>query len=203
MARKTFISYKYSEATDLRDVILKKLGEDSKYYQGETAESPDLNNTSVENIRKNLKDMMFDTSVTIVIISPNFKQSKWIDWEIEYSLKEVVREDKTSRTNGIVGIIMKFSGGYDWLISQTTNSDGCKPRTIDDSKLYNIIIKNRLNLDTENKYSCPICKTFDQLNGSYISLIEEEKFLADPNKFIENANDKSKKIGDYDISKER
>lgn len=32
--------------------------------------------------------MMFDTSVTIVIISPNIKKSRWIDWEIEYSLKE-------------------------------------------------------------------------------------------------------------------
>lgn len=42
MARKTFISYKYSEATDLRDKIVEALGDDSKYYQGETSESPDL-----------------------------------------------------------------------------------------------------------------------------------------------------------------
>ena len=31
---------------------------------------------------------MYDTSVTIVIISPNMKKSKWIDWEIEYCLKD-------------------------------------------------------------------------------------------------------------------
>lgn len=203
MARKTFISYKYSEATSLRDTILHKLGEDAQYYQGETAESPDLTDTSVENIKNNLKNMMFATSVTIVVISPSLKQSKWIDWEIEYSLKEITREDKTSRTNGIVGVIMKYNGGYDWLVSQITNSDGCKSRNIDDNKLYSIINKNRYNLNTEDKYSCPTCKTFNQLNGSYISLIDEESFLANPDNYIENAFDKSKKINDYDISKQR
>ncbi|MDW9231755.1 hypothetical protein C7S15_4355 [Burkholderia cepacia] len=63
--------------------------------------------------------MMFDTSVTIVIVSPNIIQSKWIDWEIEYSLKEITRENITSRTNGIVGVIMKHNGSYDWLIKKT------------------------------------------------------------------------------------
>lgn len=53
--------------------------------------------------------MIYNTSVTIAIISPNMDKSSWIDWEIEYSLKEIVREDKTSRTNGIVGVIMKIS----------------------------------------------------------------------------------------------
>ena len=36
MAHKTFISYKYSEAQNLRDKIIDSLGEDAKYYQGET-----------------------------------------------------------------------------------------------------------------------------------------------------------------------
>ena len=91
MARKTFISYKYSEAQDLRDEILESLGEDATYYQGETSESPDLTDTSTENIKEDLKDMMYNTSVTIVIISPNIKQSKWIDWELEYCLKRISR----------------------------------------------------------------------------------------------------------------
>ena len=68
MAHKTFISYKYSEAQELRDAIIKAMGEDASYYQGETSDSPDLTDTSTENIKKHLRDMMFDTSVTIVII---------------------------------------------------------------------------------------------------------------------------------------
>jgi len=203
MARKTFIAYKYSEAQSLRDKIIKALGEDATYYQGETASSPDLTDTSTENIKKNLKDMIYGTSVTIVIISPNTKQSKWIDWEIEYSLKEIERKDKVSRTNGVVGVIMKHNGGYDWLVSHTTNPDGCSSRSIDNSKLYDIINNNRYNLNTDNKYSCSICKTFDQLHGSYIALIKEEDFLNDTEKYIENAYTKSKDILNYDITKQK
>lgn len=46
MAHKTFISYKYSEAQSLRDKIIKAMGDDASYYKGETAESPDLTDTS-------------------------------------------------------------------------------------------------------------------------------------------------------------
>jgi len=113
MARKTFVSYKHSEAQGLRDDIVKALGEDAIHYQGETSDSPDLTDTTTDNIRENLKAMIHGTSVTIVVISPNIKDSKWIDWEIEYSLKEITREDKTSRTNGIICVIMKNNGDYE------------------------------------------------------------------------------------------
>jgi hypothetical protein len=203
MARETFIAYKYSEAQRLRDDIIAKLGNDAKYYRGETTESPDLTGTSVENIKECLKDMIFGTSVTIVIISPNLKASKWVDWEIEYSLKEYKRGFTTSKTNGIIGVVMKVNGSYDWLISSYLNSDGCSTRSINDSMLYSLINKNRLNLNTTNKYACPTCKTFNQLDGSYISLIEEDRFLENPPLYIENAFKKSQDIGNYILCKER
>lgn len=34
MAHKTYISYKYSESSDLRDDIIKTLGDDTTYYKG-------------------------------------------------------------------------------------------------------------------------------------------------------------------------
>ncbi len=203
MARETFIAYKYSEAQGLRDEIIKKLGDDASYYQGETADSPDLTDTTVENIKENLKDMIFGTSVSIVIVSPSIKKSKWVDWEIEYSLKEYKRGNTTSRTNGIVGVVMKVNGSYDWLLSSYQNPDGCTNRSIDNSLLYDIITSNRFNLTTDNKYSCPTCKTYDQLNGSYISLIEQDRFLNSPKHFIENAYEKSQNINNYNLSKQR
>ncbi len=203
MARKTFISYKYSEAQNLRDRIVDALGEDATYYMGETAESPDLTDTTVENIKNKLKDMMFNTSVTIVVVSPKMKESKWIDWEIEYSLKEVSRDGRTSKTNGVVGVIMKKDGGYGWLVSETVKDDGCTARTIDDSKLYKIINDNRYNLISEDKYACAHCKTYSQFDGSYIALVEEELFLNNPAKYIENAFEKSGELDDYRISKLR
>ncbi|MEW6613989.1 MAG: TIR domain-containing protein [Thermodesulfobacteriota bacterium] len=202
MARKTFISYKYSEAQGLRDKIIKALGDDATYYQGETADSPDLTDTSTENIKKNLTDMMYNTSVTIVVISPNMKDSKWIDWEIEYLVKEITRKGRTSKANGVVGVIQKVNGGYDWLVTTTKKPDGCSVRSYDTSKLYDIINKNRYKRKG-NKYACANCKTYSQLDGSYISLIDAEEFLAVPKKYIENAFEKSEKADDFDLTKQR
>jgi len=201
MARKTFISYKYSEAQGLRDEIIDALGKDATYYTGETSDSPNLTDTKTDNIKNNLKPMIHGSSVTIVVISPNIKDSKWIDWEIEYSLKEITREDRTSRTNGIVGIIMKVGGSYGWLVGQLNYKDGCTPRTIDESKLYEIINLNRFN-KVPKKYSCQNCETVNKLSGSYISLIEEEDFLKDPSKYIENAFEKSEKTNLFNLKKE-
>lgn len=107
MAHKTFISYKYSEAQKLRDKIIDSLKGDARFYNGETSNSPDLTDKATVTIKKNLTDMMFETSVTILIISPHMKESNWIDWEIEYCLKKITRKDRTSHVNGIVGVIKK------------------------------------------------------------------------------------------------
>ena len=203
MAHKIFISYKYSEARNLRNSIIDALGDDAIYYQGETSSSPDLSDTSTENIKKNLTDMMYDTSVTIVIISPNMKNSNWIDWEIEYSLKNITRKGRTSHTNGVVGVIMKFNGGYSWLKTTSTNGDGCTSSSYDESKVYSIINNNRFNQNPK-KYSCDTCKTVNALTGSYIAYVEEETFLSDPQKYIDNAYDKSENdAAGYDLTKTR
>lgn len=203
MAHKTFISYKYSEAQQLRDDIIEALGDDATYYKGERSDSPDLTDTSTENIKKNLKDMMYDTSVTIVIISPNMKKSKWIDWEIEYCLKNITRKDRTSHTNGVVSVIMKYNGGYDWFKTTTKKDDGCTSSSYKEELVYDIINNNRFNQNPK-RYSCDICKTVDALTGSYIAYVEEETFLSNPSKYINNAYDKSENDADgYDIVKQR
>ncbi len=203
MAHKTFISYKYSEAQKLRDAIIKALGDDATYYKGETSDSPDLTDTSTENIKKNLSDMMYDTAVTIVIISPDMKKSKWIDWEIEYCLKNNTRKGRTSHTNGVVGVIMKHNGGYDWFKTTSTNNDGCSSSTYKEELVYDIINNNRFNQNPK-KYSCNVCKTVNALTGSYIAYVEEETFLKNPTKYIDNAYDKSENdAAGYDLVKKR
>lgn len=202
MAHKTFISYKYSEAQELRDSIIEALGDDATYYKGETSDSPDLTDYTTETIREHLKDMIFDTTVTIVILSPNMIKSKWIDWEIEYSLREYSRKGKTSKSNGVVAVIQKYNGGYSWLKSAVTNDDGHTSIRYDNSKMYNIINNNRFNQDPI-VYFCSKCKTVDSLTGSYISIVCEEDFLSDPTKYIDNAYEKCKNVNNYKIIKTR
>lgn len=200
--RKTFISYKYSEAQGLRDKIIKSLGESAIYYKGETSTSPNLTDTSTQNIKNNLKNMIFDTTVTIIAVSPNMKQSKWIDWEIEYSLKEYKRNSRASKTNGIVAVIKKINGDYSWIRENNTQSDGHSTYTNDTSFLFDIINNNRFN-QIPKEYICEDCLTVDANKGSYISIIEEDDFLKNPDFYIENAYQKSQNVANYDLKKNR
>jgi hypothetical protein len=202
MAHKTFISYKYSEARGLRDEIIKSLGSDATYYQGETSDSPDLTDTSTENIKRVLKDQIWGTSVTIVVVSPNMTASDWIDWEIEYSLKAISRGELTSHSNGVVGVIMKYNGDYSWLRTVSLQSDGCYSSSFDSSRLYSIINNNRFNQDPK-VYNCERCNTVSEMTGCYFSLITEEDFLNNPKYYVDNAYDKSQKTWNYNISKQR
>lgn len=202
MAKKTFISYKYSEAKDLRDNIIEALGDDATYYLGETSDSPDMTDKTTDYIRGKLKDKIYSTSVTIVIISPDMKASKWIDWEIEYSLKQIKRGDIASGTNGIVGVVMKYNGDYSWLRPTKIKVDGCSIISTNDDYLYAIIANNRFNQNPK-VYSCDKCQTVNQLNGSYISLINQEDFLSNPNYYIENAYEKSKDTNSYNVSRKK
>jgi hypothetical protein len=202
MAYNTFISYKYSEAKDLRDKIVESLGEDAKYYRGETSQSPDMSDKTTDYIKNKLKDLIYSTSVTIVIISPNMKQSNWIDWEIEYSLKQIKRGDRKSSTNGVLGVVMEYEGGYTWLRPSTKNPDGHTSILTKNDYLYNIIIDNRFNQDPLD-YTCDKCKNVDSLTGSYISLVNEDDFLNNPNKYIDNAYEKSKNTSNYKISRRK
>ena len=145
-------------------------------------------------IRKKLADMIYSTSVTIVIISPHMKESNWIDWEIEYSLTQTTRNDRTSRINGVVGVVMKVNGGYDWFIHPRINCHGTQVVTYDNSLLYPIISNNHFNSEPE-QWHCSQCKTFDWLNGSYIEYVKEEDFLLNPSMYVENAYTKSQNGG--------
>lgn len=203
MAHKTFISYKYSEAQGLRDEIIKHLGESAQFYQGETSESPDLTDNTTSTIKKHLSDMMYNTSVTILIISPHMKESKWIDWEIEYCLTKYSREDRTSHMNGIVGVIQKVNGGYEWFRNSERFDDGSSAFVYKEDYLYSIIKNNRFN-QVPKQYVDKKHKTYDRLTGSYISFVDEDEFLSDPKKYIDNAFDKSENDGEgYEIHPSR
>lgn len=200
MARKTFISYKYSESCDVRDRIIRALGDDATYYKGEDGYSQDLSGYAAETIKEHLKKMIYDTSVTIVVLSPEMNDSAWIPWELEYSLKDVKRGDRCSHSNGIVAVVKKVDGSYSWLRRDVVQADGCHTHSFDESKLPKIISDNRSNQEPK-EYACNCCKSIDWLSGSYISVINEDDFIDDPSRFIENAYEKSQRLENYRLTK--
>ncbi len=188
MRHKTFISYKYSESRKLRDDIIAALGEDATYYKGETVDSRDMTDLKRKTIEKNLSDMMFDTSVTIVILSPNMRESDWIEWEISYCLKKTTRKGRTSQRNDVVAVIKKVNGNYSWF--KFFGENGSIKYHM--CKIQDIIQKNHFNSDSPIKTSTG---SYDWLNGSYIAFVEEDGFLSNPTKYIDNAYVKSENNG--------
>lgn len=194
MAHKTFISYKYSDVVEgkgyynLRDRIIRHLGDDAQYYKGENGFTKDISDRPAEYIKQTLKEKIFDTSVTIVIISPYMRFSDWIEWELSYSLRNVTRGDRTSRPNGIVAVVQKqnvmYGDGYSWF--KKWNNEW------NPDYLFNII-KNNLN---NKKYYSP-----NDLSNNYIDIVTEDAFMRNPNKYIEEAYNKCKNRDYYNLYK--
>lgn len=192
MAHKTFISYKYSESRELRDRIIEALGKDTMYYKGENVDSKDMTDYKRETIRKNLADMMYDTTVVIVILSPDMRESEWIGWEVSYCLKKIKRKDRTSQRNGVVAVIKKVNGSYSWF--KYSEGDATRYHM---NKIQDIISKNHFNSNPPKK----VDGSYDWLNGSYITFVEEGDFLNNPKKYIDNAYEKSENDGKgYDLT---
>jgi hypothetical protein len=118
------------------------------------------------------------------------KESNWIDWEIKYCLQSIKRKGRVSHITGIVGVIMKREGNYDWLVNHRTNCHGYPVVSYNTEKLYSILNKNHFNSDPP-QWHCNQCRSYDWLNGSYIEYVEEETFLKDPKLYIDNAYEKS------------
>ena len=134
MGRKVFVSYKYKDSNvktipnvtpptwpcDYVDYIKNNVLSSDDIYKGENSDE-DISSWSEDAIWEHLKDKIYDSSITIVLISPNMKEpgkwqrSQWIPWEISYSLRETTRNDRTSHSNAILAVILPDkNGSYDY-----------------------------------------------------------------------------------------
>lgn len=154
MGKKIFVSYKFAdnqvenlsiyENSTVRNYVTKFeeiLDPSDNIYKGES-DGEDLSNLSEATIWEKLKDRIYDSSVTIVFISPGMKESwkternQWIPWEISYSLKEVSRKNKngdaiTSRSNAMLAVVLPDeNGSYSYYLEVETAVTAGVLRTI-------------------------------------------------------------------------
>ena len=134
MGRKIFVSYKYRDndvktlpnviqptwPCDYVDYIRDKILKNDDIYKGENSDE-DISSWSENAIWNHLKDKIFDSTLTIVLISPNMKEqgrwqrSQWIPWEISFSIRETTRKNRTSHKNAILAVILpNKKGNFDY-----------------------------------------------------------------------------------------
>lgn len=183
MAKKIFISYKYSDTqvkslsnnsyffqrTTVRDyvtILQKQLEQQGDHINKGENDGESLAHFKDETIQSKLADKIYDSTVTIVLISKGmnelftFEKDQWIPWEIAYSLRTKTRFGRTSKTNAVLAIKLPDEYNcYDY-----------------DPKLFSIIKNNRNN----RKYNYP---------SSYQPhLLESYIFYANWGDFIKNIN---------------
>lgn len=217
MGRKIFISYKYADdsvqklnnnnPTTVRSYVdnIESFCDKTDHIYKAESNDEDLSHLSDEQIWEQLKDRIFDSSVTIVMISPNMKignkldKSQWIPWEISYSLKEMSRKDKVSRSNAMLALVLPDeNGSYEYYITEKDCS-----RILKTPILFNILRSNMFNETEPNIRYCETCGGTHYIGeSSYIESIKWADFKLNPNKYIERAIKRKENIDKYKITKQ-
>lgn len=186
MGHKIFVSYKYKDNNvkalpnvmqptwpcDYVDYIQNNVLSNDDIYKGEKSDE-DISNWTDDAIWNHLKTKIYDSSITIVLISPNMKESgrwqrsQWIPWEISYSLRETTRNDRTSHNNAILAVILPNKNG------------------------------NYVYYDKNNLFS--ILK--DNIDNEYIYVVTWDDFIKYPNYYIKRAFEQKENTPKYKIVK--
>ena len=229
MSYKIFVSYKYGdsnvlslknnyiqyyntilappsvyEPTKVRDYVtkLQELLEKNHHINKCEADNESLANFKDSTIASKLRSKIFDSSITIVMISPGMKEygklerDQWIPWEISYSLCEYGRNGRTSRSNAMLAIVLPdFHGSYSYCIDEQPEKT-----IIHTDNLFEILRKNMFNQKIPfTRYENGICLYSGEC--SYIPCVKWSDFIRNPNSYVERVIKIRDNINDYNLCK--
>lgn len=223
-SKKVFVSYKYKDS-DVQELSEYIPGEDTDYlytprhyvdkiievvgsdniYKGELG-GEDLTHLADDTIDSRLKEKIFDSSVTIVLLSPNMwdysktESEQWIPNEISYSLRNKTRGGKTSKTNGMLAVALPDqNGNYDYVVVHRD----CGVRSWQTGSLFKILRENMFNRNSKNHEWCSHCFGHHHYGSdhSYIHPVKWHDFIADHNAYIDHAIMLRDSLDDFDLTK--
>lgn len=130
--------------------------------------------------------MIYDSSVLLVIISPNVSTSEWVDWEIGYALRNATRNGRTSKRNGILCVVQKDRyNSVSWAYDYNGN-------------VYSFYMPRRIRLNMESTYGSQ--SVIRSRKPDYCIVVSEKNFMINPEKYIEEAYKRSLDEENYPTS---
>jgi hypothetical protein len=201
MGKKIFVSYKYSDSNVLNlpnnywttvrhyvDEFQLKLKYGDHISKGEN-DGESLATLSDASIASKLGDKIYDSSITVVFISPGMKDAtpqreQWIPWEISYSLREQSRAGRVSKTNAVLAVILPDAyGSYDYF---STHDSVCNCNNFNTTRLFDII---RLNMFNKKENMTRVCNGQTIYEGyfSFIDAVRWNVFIGDIDKYLDIA----------------
>lgn len=205
MARRVFISFRFSDGKELKDELCDCFDQNNDIIN--CSENKDRSQMTDETIKEYLYDKLSATSVTIVIITPdaiNYRKtlmgSTYDDWlydELRYSLEDRV----SNRTNAVIGVYTEEASSKLFIKSIHNCSTCGKDTEVNSMKEFdNLVRKNMMNVKPSKKKN-PCEGIYDSLDDSYCSLIAFNEFKDNIDKYIDNAIEKRERIDDFNIVK--
>lgn len=223
MGNKIFVTYKYSDSNveQLKDSFITStsrkyvdkiedvISQEDHIYKGES-DGEDLSKFKDETIESKIKDKIFDSSLTIVVISPGMKEpfrseeDQWIPWEISYSLRSTARGGRVKKPNAFIAVVLPDkSGSYEYYIVDN-HCASCNSRLLKTRDLFGIISENMFNKKNPEYVFCSNHSgggSAQKAGCSYIASVKWEDFISSPQNFIDDAYARREKIDDYNIRK--
>lgn len=194
---------------DMLDIWMTKMGHICK------AEDPgvDLSGLSPETIVNKLADRIYDSTVTLVLMSKGMhdfgkaENEQWIPWEISYSLHEYSRGNRLCATNAMIAVVLPDEyGSYNYFTTDH-NCPACKAHIWHINRMFKILRMNMFNKKQPNLFSCQsvFCGMTNLHKGSdhsYIQPIRWIDFISNINGYISLALQRHEHINDYNLTKE-
>lgn len=216
MGKKVFVSYKYwdtnvlsldnniyTKVRDYVDVIEGLLDKGDNIYKGED-NNEDLSELTEETISRKLANRIYDSSITIVLISKGMRDNskldkyQWIPWEISYSLKEINRGGRASLTNAILAVILPdLNGSYEYFVTKNVN---CNCITYNRNIVFKILSENIFNEKNPITRECEGI-TIHEGYSSYIHIVKWDYFKSNLNQCFNIVEQIKEQINNYNISK--
>lgn len=196
MSRKVFVSFRYCDGHKYKEMLDRIFDESTKIIN--CSEDVNRSQLSEDSIKRYLYNKLSNTSVTVIIITPeavryqkNICTGTYDDWiydEVRYSLDDRVE----NRTNGLVAVYTEEAKPL--LMNVEPNGR----KTI--KRFDNLVYENMMNVKPEYKINKED-GVFDSHWDSYCSLVPWNDFISNYGKYIDEAAQKRDIINHYKITK--